>query len=141
MHSEHIKSLSHLLTSLVVQTLKASKALLLHITKAAQEADATATKRNILNDGADDDEIAAETPIWLTLTTKRHISDDARLKPGKIRLPHSLNDNEHTTICLITADPQRAYKNIIADDEFPTELGKRITRVIDVTKLRAKYYG
>lgn len=139
MHSEHIKSLSHLLTSLVVQTLKASKALLLHITKAAQEADATATKRNILNDGADDDEIAAETPIWLTLTTKRHISDDARLKPGKIRLPHSLNDNEHTTICLITADPQRAYKNIIADDEFPTELGKRITRVIDVTKLRAKY--
>jgi ribosome biogenesis protein UTP30 len=139
LHSEHIKSLSHLLTSLVVQTLKASKALLLHITKAAQEADATATKRNILNDGADDDEIAAETPIWLTLTTKRHISDDARLKPGKIRLPHSLNDNEHTTICLITADPQRAYKNIIADDEFPTELGKRITRVIDVTKLRAKY--
>ncbi|KAK0386024.1 hypothetical protein NLU13_5861 [Sarocladium strictum] len=121
------------------QTLKASKALLSHISKAAQEADESATKKNILNDGADDDELAADTPIWLTLTTKRHISDDARLKPGKIRLPHSLNDNEHTTICLITADPQRAYKNIIADDSFPAELGKRITRVIDVTKLRAKY--
>ncbi|KAL2203418.1 ribosomal protein L1 [Sarocladium strictum] len=126
-------------TDLNHQTLKASKALLSHISKAAQEADATASKRNILTDGADDDELAAETPIWLNLTTKRHISDDARLKPGKIRLPHSLNDDEQTTICLITADPQRAYKNILADDEFPVELSKRITRVIDVTKLKAKY--
>ncbi|KAH8172288.1 ribosomal protein l1p/L10e family protein [Sarocladium implicatum] len=120
------------------QTLKASKALLSHISKAAQEVETTASKRNLLADG-DDEELTSETPIWLNVTTKRHISDDARLKPGKIRLPHSLNDNEQSTICLITADPQRVYKNIVADDEFPVELGKRITRIIDVTKLKAKY--
>lgn len=80
-----------------------------------------------------------ETPIWLTLTTKRHIVDKARLQPGKISLPHPLNSDESSTICLITADPQRAYKNIVASEEFPAELGKRITRVIDVTKLKAKF--
>jgi len=44
-----------------------------------------------------------------------------------------------TTICAITADPQRAYKNIIGSDEFPAALSRRITRVIDFTKLKAKY--
>lgn len=44
-----------------------------------------------------------------------------------------------TTICAITADPQRAYKNIIGSDEFPATLSRRITRVIDFTKLKAKY--
>ncbi|TWU77251.1 hypothetical protein ED733_002492 [Metarhizium rileyi] len=116
------------------QTLKASKALLTHITKAAKETSEEPTKRNLLED--DDDE---ETPVWLTLTTKRHIADKARLQPGKISVPHSLNTDENSTICAITADPQRAYKNIIGSDEFPAELSKRITRVIDFSKLKAKY--
>ena len=54
-------------------------------------------------------------------------------------MPHSLHANEHSTICAITADPQRAYKNAIASDEFPAALAKRITRVIDFGKLKAKY--
>ncbi|OAQ65908.1 electron transfer flavoprotein alpha-subunit [Pochonia chlamydosporia 170] len=116
------------------QTLKASKALLAHIKKAAKETSEESTKRNLLED--DDDE---ETPVWLTLTTKRHIADKARLQPGKIPVPHSLNTDENSTICAITADPQRAYKNIIGSDEFPAELSKRITRVIDFGKLKAKY--
>ncbi|KAF5245578.1 hypothetical protein FANTH_7213 [Fusarium anthophilum] len=116
------------------QTLKASKALLAHIKKAAKQKAAESEKRNLL----DDDEDPTTTPIWLNLTTKRHIVDKARLQPGKISLPHSLN-NEETTICLITAEPQRAYKNIVASEDFPAELGKRITRVIDYGKLKAKY--
>lgn len=125
------------------QTLKASKALLAHIKKAAKQSADEATKKNLL----EDDE-AEDTPIWLTLTTKRHIADKARLQPGKISLPHPLikiseSETESTpvttTICAITADPQRAYKNIIGSDEFPATLSRRITRVIDFTKLKAKY--
>ncbi|KAJ6444992.1 electron transfer flavoprotein alpha-subunit [Purpureocillium lavendulum] len=125
------------------QTLKASKALLAHIKKAAKESAVEASKKNLL----EDDE-AEDTPIWLTLTTKRHIADKARLQPGKIPLPHPLitvpeSESESTpvttTVCAITADPQRAYKNIIGSDEFPAALSRRITRVIDFTKLKAKY--
>ncbi|KAF4583131.1 hypothetical protein GQ602_006275 [Ophiocordyceps camponoti-floridani] len=121
------------------QTLKASKALLAHIQKAAKEgaekAADHASKRNLL----DDDDDVRDTPIWLTLTTKRHLAGTTRLKPAKIPLPHSLNEDGMTTICAITADPQRVYKDIIASPEFPAALGKRITRVIDFSKLKAKY--
>ncbi|KAM0261535.1 hypothetical protein ACHAQJ_002219 [Trichoderma viride] len=117
------------------QTLKASKALLAHIKTASKEKAEASSKRNLLEDAeGDSDQI-----VWLTLTTKRHISDKSRLQPGKIPLPHSLNASEETTVCLITADPQRAYKNIVASDDFPAELRKKVTRVIDITKLKAKY--
>jgi ribosome biogenesis protein UTP30 len=77
--------------------------------------------------------------IYLTLTTKKHIVDVKRLKPGKIAIPHPLNTSPTTTILLITADPQRAYKDAVASPAFPKELGARITRVIGVTKLKAKF--
>ncbi|KAJ0306638.1 hypothetical protein COL5a_006003 [Colletotrichum fioriniae] len=118
------------------QTLKASKALLAHIKKAAKEKSEESGKKNLL---ADETEDLASQPIWLTLTTKRHIADSARLKPGKITLPHPLNQDEDSTICLITADPQRAYKNIVASEEFPEALRKRITRVVDVAHLKSKF--
>ncbi|KAF7554513.1 hypothetical protein G7Z17_g2869 [Cylindrodendrum hubeiense] len=117
------------------QTLKASKALLAHIKKTAKQKQEESTKRNLL----EEDDEPVETPIWLTLTTKRHIADKARLQPGKIALPHSLNTDESTTICLITAEPQRTYKDIVASEEFPAELTKRITRVIDFGKLKSKF--
>lgn len=81
----------------------------------------------------------AETPIWLTITTKRHIHDSKKLQPGKIVLPHPLNDDPESTICLIVADPQRHYKNIVASEGFPEDLRKRITRVIDLKHLTAKF--
>ncbi|OLN95769.1 putative ribosome biogenesis protein C8F11.04 [Colletotrichum chlorophyti] len=120
------------------QTLKASKALLAHIKKAATQKTEESGKKNLLAD-PDDEANIAQSPVWLTLTTKRHIADTTRLKPGKITLPYPLNTDEESTICLITADPQRAYKNIVASDDFPEALRKRITRVIDVGKLKAKF--
>lgn len=125
------------------QTLKASKALLKHMQQAVSKSEETEGKTNLL---ADDE--AAETPIWLTLTTKRHIADKARLQPGKITLPHPLISASATggsgvmgatTVCLITADPQRAYKDLVASDEFPEALRSRVTRVIGVEKLKAKF--
>ncbi|KAK1980713.1 ribosomal protein L1p/L10e family-domain-containing protein [Colletotrichum cereale] len=121
------------------QTLKASKALLAHIKKAAKEKSEESGKKNLLADLDDEEANIAQQPIWLTLTTKRHIADSARLKPGKIALPHPLNTDEESTICLITADPQRAYKNIVASDEFPEALRKRVTRVVDLAHLKSKF--
>ncbi|SPN98434.1 related to CIC1 Adaptor protein specifically linking the 26S proteasome to its substrate, the SCF component Cdc4 [Cephalotrichum gorgonifer] len=122
------------------QTLKASKALLAHMQKASKQKAEASTKKNLLDEIDEDGALAlSETPVWLTLTTKRHIVDTNKLKPDKISVPHPLHTNPNETICLITADPQRSYKDIIASDDFPADLRKRITRVIGYTKVRAKY--
>jgi ribosome biogenesis protein UTP30 len=121
------------------QALKASKALLAHMIKAGKEKAAKADKKSLLAADSDDESSLSEQPIWLTIATKRHIVDSARLKPGKVVLPHPLNTDPQISVLLVTADPQRAYKNLVASEEFPEEWRKRITRVIDVGKLRAKY--
>jgi ribosome biogenesis protein UTP30 len=98
-------------------------------------------KRSLLQAGEDEeDDNSNETPIWLVLTTKKHIIDKKRLKPAKIAIPNPLNTSPASTICLITADPQRTYKDIIASEAFPAALRARITRVIGVTKVKAKYH-
>lgn len=106
------------------------------------EAAANANKKNIL-DVADDENdkplSVAETPIWMTVTTKRHIHDSKKLQPGIIALPHPLRDDPEATICLITAEPQRHYKNVVASDAFPDGLRNRITRVIDLKHITAKF--
>lgn len=78
-------------------------------------------------------------PVWLVITTKKHIVDQKRLKPSKILLPHSLNTLPTTTICLFTPDPQRTFKDAIAHPSFPSEFSARITRVIGISKLKARY--
>ena len=118
--------------------MKASSALVKHI-KGTEKEDST-SKPNLLA-GADDDEERDDeaTPVWLTLTTKKHIIDQRRLKPARLTVPHPLNTNANTTVCLITSDPQRTYKDIIASPAFPSALAARITRVVGITKLKAKW--
>lgn len=114
------------------QTLKASKALLAHIKKAAADKEAAADKKTLL--GGDDDEV----PIWLQMTTKRHIAATNHLKPGKIYLPHSINTNEHISICLIAADhTKEQIKAAIESEEFPKTV--RVEKVIEFTSLSKKY--
>jgi ribosome biogenesis protein UTP30 len=121
--------------------LNASRALLKHMKKTQTEKADSSNKKNLLAADDDDEEGPAdETPVWLTLTTKKHIIDQKRLKPSKIALPHPLNTTSTATICLITADPQRSYKDIVASPAFPAELRTRITRVIGVSKIKAKYH-
>lgn len=109
-------------------------------TKRLQEA---SSKRNLLStdvsDSDQDDTPDSDNPIWLTLTTKQHIVDDRRLKPSKIIVPHSLNTSSDLRICLITADPQRAVKNLVADPTFPEALKSRIAQIIGLTKLKERY--
>ncbi|KAJ6092866.1 hypothetical protein N7486_008155 [Penicillium sp. IBT 16267x] len=123
------------------QVAKASSALLRHIKSNQEEKEKSATKKTLIGDNDSDDE---ETPlnneaVWLILTTKKHVVDKNRLKPGKISLPHSLNSSPSLSICLITADPQRGVKDIVADPSFPKELSSRIEKVIGFSKLKARY--
>ncbi|KAK5112236.1 hypothetical protein LTR62_004397 [Meristemomyces frigidus] len=122
------------------QTLRASTALLRKIQSTEAPSNAGAEKSNLLAD-ADEHDVEDEIPVWLVLTTKKHIVDKKRLKPGKIPLPHPYLDvkDETLRICLITADPQRKYKDLLDDPGFPAELRKRITRVVGLEKLKAKY--
>ncbi|CAG8983125.1 hypothetical protein HYALB_00004568 [Hymenoscyphus albidus] len=118
------------------QVLKASKALLTHMAAAKKEESKSNEKKSLIADEEDDE---TASPIWLTLSTKKHIVDKKRLKPSKIAIPHSLNASENTTICLITADPQRQFKDIVASPAFPAALGARITKVVGIEKIKAKY--
>ncbi|KAL8825882.1 MAG: hypothetical protein Q9170_007622 [Blastenia crenularia] len=123
------------------QTLKASTALLKHIGTESDRKEAASTTKNLLktSDGLDRNDASTAAPIWLILTTKKHIADRRRLKPGKISLPHPLNTSPTTTVCLITCDPQRQVKDAIAHPSFPTSLSSRITKIIGFSKLKARY--
>ncbi|KAL4782645.1 ribosomal protein L1p/L10e family-domain-containing protein [Aspergillus varians] len=125
------------------QVSKASSALLRHIKSKQTEREATATKKTLIGDNDSDSE-AEDTPlhneaVWLVFTTKKHVVDKNRLKPGKISIPHSLNASPALSICLITADPQRAVKNIVSDPSFPAPLSSRIEKVIGYSKLKDRY--
>ncbi|KAJ5317379.1 hypothetical protein PENANT_c034G06183 [Penicillium antarcticum] len=122
------------------QALKASSALLKHIKSSKEEKEKSATKKTLIGDDSDDEDTAINhEAVWLVLTTKQHVVDKNRLKPGKIALPHSLNTSPSLSICVITADPQRSVKDIIADSSFPQELSGRIEKVIGFSKLKARY--
>jgi len=123
------------------QTLRASQALLRHVRAEVERIQDHGGKRNLLakdESDEDQDEEGAQ-PIWLNITTKTYTQDKIRLKPSKIPVPHSLNRNENSTICLITTDPQRAVKNLVADLAFPPALATRITKIIGFAKLVARY--
>lgn len=78
--------------------------------------------------------------MWLNLSTKQHIVDRNRLAPSKIKVPHSMYKSSSLSICIISADPQRALKDVVADPTFPTSLSSRIGKVIGLSKLKAKYH-
>lgn len=123
------------------QTLKASTALLKKISSDAATKSSSLDKTNLLADADDGEEVEEDSPVWLILTTKKHIVDKRRLKPGKIVLPNPLRsvEEEGLRICLITADPQRKYKDLIAEASFPPDVGKRVARVLGMEKLKTKY--
>ena len=123
--------------------MKASQALLQHVKNEAKRFQESSSKKSLLSadtsDSEDGDNHDSDNPIWLTLTTKQHIVDDRRLKPSKITVPHSINRSSDLRICLITADPQRDVKNLVADPTFPEHLKSRITQIIGLTKLKDRY--
>ncbi|KAJ2986172.1 hypothetical protein NUW58_g5153 [Xylaria curta] len=118
------------------KTLRASKALVSHLKSEAEKKAATTEKKDLL---ADDVGSIAETPVFVTFTTKRHLTETRNLKPTKIPTPFPIETDPEKGICLIVADPQRHYKNLVADSEFPADLRKNVSRVIDFGKLKKKF--
>ena len=122
---------------------RASTALLRHMKEEDKKQSEASTKKNLLagSDESDEEDGSSgeDVPVWLILTTKKHIVDKNRLKPGKIPVPNSLFASENLSVCLITADPQRAVKDVVADSAFPQSLSSRITKVIGFSKLKDRY--
>ena len=67
------------------------------------------------------------------------MTNQKRLKPHKVLLPHSLHTSPNTSICIITPEPQRQFKDALGHPSFPTILSKRISKVISIKKLEAKF--
>ncbi|KAJ7778407.1 ribosomal protein L1p/L10e family-domain-containing protein [Mycena metata] len=74
-----------------------------------------------------------EQNIWLNITVKK-IASAHRFKPVKIPIVHPLVDPRTSAICLITKDPQRQYKDLLAEHGV-----KFISRVVGIEKLKGKF--
>ncbi|KAJ3046578.1 hypothetical protein HK097_000726 [Rhizophlyctis rosea] len=104
------------------QVSKAAKALLAFAAKQKAEREAT----NPLIEGSDNEYVI------LVVATKK-MPEKIRVKPVRIPLRHSLLD-EKAEVCLISKDPQRTYKDLLAAKGVT-----RVSKVIGVQKLKAKY--
>jgi ribosome biogenesis protein UTP30 len=118
--------------------LKASAALLRHMKSEAAKGSAKGTKNLFAVDEADAQAADNAEGVWCQIGTKKHIIDEKRLKPTKVPLPHTLNLVEATSICIITPDPQRTFKDVVSHPHFLSALGKQI-RILGVTKLKQRY--
>ncbi|KAK9431367.1 ribosomal protein L1p/L10e family-domain-containing protein [Lipomyces doorenjongii] len=130
------------------QTKKAIAALIKHIEKkAAEEAAATTDsdkpgskkrKLNLLSDDPSNPEESEKQALYLVIGSKKYLSDKPVMKPQRITVPHPIYNLDTTSICLITKDPQRMYKDILLDDEN-SPVKDRIARIVGISKLKTKF--
>ncbi|KDR82422.1 hypothetical protein GALMADRAFT_87717 [Galerina marginata CBS 339.88] len=76
---------------------------------------------------------AKEQNIWLNVTVKT-VASGHKLKPVKIPIVHPLVDPRTSSVCLITKDPQREYKDLLERHNI-----KFISRVVGIEKLKGKF--
>jgi ribosome biogenesis protein UTP30 len=76
---------------------------------------------------------AREEEVWLVVASKR-MCPEKKLKPIKIPLKYPIVDPRTTSICLITKDPQREYKDLLEEHNV-----KFISRVVGIEKLKGKF--
>lgn len=106
------------------QAHKAFKALAAHM--ARMHANKSATELPL--DGARN----ADNAVLVQLTVKE-LSTERKIKPAMIPLTHALL-GESDSVCLLTKDPQREYKDLLAEKNI-----RSISRVVGVAKLRGKF--
>ncbi|KAI0049417.1 ribosomal protein L1 [Auriscalpium vulgare] len=74
-----------------------------------------------------------EQNVWLQVAVKT-MQPERKLKPYKIPIKHPLVDPRTASVCLITKDPQREYKDLLESHGV-----KFINRVVGITKLKGKF--
>ncbi|KAK9365784.1 ribosomal protein L1p/L10e family-domain-containing protein [Lipomyces kononenkoae] len=128
------------------QTKKALAALINHIEKKAVEDAAVANanpgskkrKLNLLSDDPSDPKESEKQALYLVIGSKKYLSDKPVMKPYRITVPHPIYNVDNTSICLITKDPQRLYKDILLVDENSLVKDK-VARIVGISKLRTKF--
>ncbi|ANB13269.1 Cic1p [Sugiyamaella lignohabitans] len=115
--------------------IEAVTALQKYLTKKTGDVEETNGSLNLL----EDDEDTGSKYLQLIVTTRKYVSDHKNLKPKFVKVPHSLYENseEKPSICIIVKDPQRAFKDVLQDDEAPTK--ELVTRVVGVSKFKGKF--
>ncbi|KAG9118437.1 hypothetical protein FRC07_007056 [Ceratobasidium sp. 392] len=76
---------------------------------------------------------AKDELVWLNVNVKQ-VHPEKKLKPFSIPLARPIVDPRTSPICLITKDPQREYKDLLAAQNI-----KFVSRVVGVTKLKGKF--
>lgn len=74
-----------------------------------------------------------EENVWLVVTTKV-MHPQLTFKPQRIPLAYPLVDPRVSPVCLITKDPQRKYKDLLAEKGI-----NFISKVVGIEKLKGKY--
>lgn len=67
-----------------------------------------------------------------------HLVERSASLTSHSKLPHPIIATD-VRICIFTKDPQRAYKDLVASDAFPTALRAKVQRVLGVEKLKKRY--
>ncbi|KAJ3979997.1 ribosomal protein L1p/L10e family-domain-containing protein [Lentinula detonsa] len=75
----------------------------------------------------------AEQSFWLTVALKKQ-PQSSSLKVFSIPVAYPIVDPRKESVCLITKDPQRTYKDLIADNNI-----NFIHKVVGISKLKGKY--
>ena len=126
-----------------------------HVSRAQIHTAVQALISHVRKSKSRDDELellgSREDYVWLVLATKR-MHPEQRFKPFKMYvlmsvqpvtpkygwcyrpLSHPLVDPTNSSICLITKDPQRQYKDLLAAKDV-----NFVSRVVGVEKLKGKY--
>ncbi|KAG8770354.1 hypothetical protein FRC12_004315 [Ceratobasidium sp. 428] len=76
---------------------------------------------------------AKDELVWLNVNVKQ-VHPEKKLKPFSVPLARPIVDPRTSPICLITKDPQREYKDLLAAQNI-----KFVSRVVGVTKLKGKF--
>jgi len=74
-----------------------------------------------------------EQNLWLVVTVKQ-MHPEKKLKPAKIPIVHPIVDPRTSSVCLITKDPQREYKDLLESHKI-----RFISRVVGIAKLKGKF--
>ncbi|KAK0185722.1 ribosomal protein L1p/L10e family-domain-containing protein [Armillaria mellea] len=74
-----------------------------------------------------------EQIVWLNVAVKK-VAAERKIMPVRIPVVHPIVDPRTSSVCLITKDPQREYKDSLEAKDI-----KFISRVVGISKLKGKF--